>query len=71
MGWLVAKPKVTDTKKNIKHKLMFTYRFGQELGTVEILHFGSNPQRLSRMVHRYIGIHSQLALWKERKKTAL
>ena len=41
-----------------EQQLTFTYSSGQKSGTVEILHFGSNTQRLPRAMHRYIGIHS-------------
>lgn len=49
-------------------KLTVTYGFGQESEAVEILYFSPDAQGFSRMMYRYIGIHSQLTLWKEKVK---
>lgn len=44
----------------------FTYCFCQESYAIDILHLCPHSVRLSRMMHRNIGIYSQLALCKRK-----
>ena len=40
----------------------------QEASTVDVLHLRSNAQRFPRPVHRHVGVHSQLALFRNTGK---
>lgn len=49
--------------------MTLTYSLGEVSDAVDVLHLRPDAQRLTWLVHRHIGIYSQLALCREGRTT--